>query len=162
MKALPVFLFLMLCAQVIRAENTVKPIDIVQDPQEVVIQPQPLQTEALPAGSDGGTPAAGRDPFERPVARQIFAGDYGKIADMCRLHGILRQNGKEYGLFSVGADEKTTSAKAGSKQQLRRVASGDELRIHTEKGEYLFKVKSFQVRSAVLIGENGINYSVYL
>jgi hypothetical protein len=121
-----------------------------------ILQPQPLDVAML---AEEGSAVEVRDPFDRQV-KKIFADDYGKIADGCRLHGILRQAGKAYALLAVGVGQGGT--RGGKDLQLRRVAPGEEIRVQTEKGEYLFKLESLHSGSVKLSAENGITYTLYI
>lgn len=121
-----------------------------------ILQPLPLDDAIL---AEEGSAVEVRDPFDRPM-KKIFADDYGKIADGCRLHGIIRQAGKAYALLAVG--EGQGGGRSGKDPQLRRVARGEEIRVQTEKGEYLFKLESLHSGSVKLSADNGITYTLYI
>jgi len=131
------------------------------DESGVVMQPAPLTLsgdgdEAVVAGPE----TVMRNPFQTPV-RKIIAGDYGKTVEHCQLKGIIRVGGRQVALFAVASEEGGKKGAAG-KEQLRRVAVGDQLRVMGKGGEHVFTVRALGNSSAVIVGENNEEYKVWL
>lgn len=115
-------------------------------------QPAPLDLGALPID--------GRNPFSAPPKKRLSTAGYGKVVEGCQLRGIIKVGGRQVGLFAVHGE--AGKKKAGEDEVLRRVGVGEKIRVATKDEEHVLTVRELGERSAVIVGENNVQYKVWL